>query len=193
MPLVIADTYACAYRFVLDSVQSAEWTFGVRTLSNDPEAIAANLEDSWDELDGAISNQVALTSVAVTPLDGTSATTIIPSEKVGAFSGAPVTDSVAMVVTFRTGTAGRSHRGRAYIPGLATAALEDDSCTWKTSNVSGMKTDFEAWNAAILAASETLEHVVISRVLEDAFGVVGYTARAKIGTQRRRLTGGVIF
>jgi len=132
-------------------------------------------------------------SCAITPLDGTSATHVEPATVTGAFSGTLVPDQVAMVVTFRTALAGRSHRGRAYIPGLPTAALDSSGYLWSVTNTDGMTSDFGDWQSAMATSTSSMTHGVLSRSLGVITPVTSYQARRQIATQRRRLTGGVIF
>jgi hypothetical protein len=195
MPLpVVTDGFYAAYRFTLDDAQSAEWTLAFTTAETDVTQMALDLISAWaSELAGAISNQVNLVSVLVQPLDGTSAAHVEPAEEVGGFSGEPVPDNVAMVVTFRTALAGRSHRGRAYIPGVATAALDSNNYQWGASNTSAMSSDFDNWQSAIATSTSSMTHGVLSRTLGVITPVTSYQARRTLATQRRRVTGGVIF
>jgi hypothetical protein len=75
----------------------------------------------------------SVTDIAITPLDGVSATThgapITPAHWTGQ-NGAAFTPAVAIVIKIGTGLRGRSHRGRLFLPfvndGVLTNGLLDD-------------------------------------------------------------------
>lgn len=100
--------------------------------------------------------------------------------------------NAALVVTFRTGLAGRSFRGRNYIGGLPLVMDDPNHFT-------------DAFAAALQAAyatlptvldTLTLTHVVASRWINGvlrttgaATPVTGYTVNDQVDSQRRRLAG----
>lgn len=193
MPLpVITDGYYCAYQFVLDDAQSAETTFSVTAPSTTAADVAADIRDAWaSSIKNAQVPETNLAKVSVTPLDGVSTATVLPVNVVGTNSNTALTDQIACVVTLRTGVAGRSNRGRMYWPGLGDDALSGDGYTFGTSFLAGFQSAVDDWHDAMTATGETLG--VLSRVLSSFREVTSLEARRPIATQRRRLTGGVIF
>ena len=195
MPLpIVTDGIYCAYRFVLNTAQSAEWTFALLSTESDMITLGDDLQSYWgDTIAPNIHESCVLSSVAMTPLDGSAATTVVPTEVAGGYSaGVASVDSLAMVVTFRTPLAGRSHRGRAYIPAVPNDALAN-RYQWSTANAGAMNDAFNDWRVAMFSRSISCVHGVLSRALSSITPVTAYQARTAIATQRRRLTGGVIF
>jgi hypothetical protein len=97
-----------------------------------------------------------------------------------------------MTVTFLTGVAGRSYRGRNYIPALPSAAGATDR-TWTNAAVAAVNSAYETFDLALPGVDS--EHVVLSRANEGAprvsgvaTPVIGYRANVQMFTQRRRLT-----
>jgi hypothetical protein len=193
MPLpVISDGYYCAYRFTLVNAQSAEVTFSVTAPSTTAADVADDIEAAWaSSIKNAQSDSTMLVSTSVTPLDGTAAATITPVNITGTNTEDPVPDSIAAIVTLRTGLAGRSNRGRMYWPGMGVDMLSGDGYTLDSSFITGFQSAVDSWHSAMSGTSETLG--VLSRALSSFREVTSLEVRRTIGTQRRRLTGGVIF
>lgn len=125
-----------------------------------------------DSISGAVFDQPLAITGAIT-------TTCVPSQ-------------VAMTVTFLTGVAGRSYRGRNYIPALPVVEL-NNAQTWGPTIVGLMQGYYETFDVALAAVDA--EHVVLSRfnggaprVSGVATPVIGYRANVPVFTQRRRLT-----
>jgi hypothetical protein len=119
-----------------------------------------------------------------TPLDGVSATSVITHASAGTDANTAMPASVALVVTLRTATRGRSFRGRVYtgpycqdanVGGVPTAAT-----------VTGIATQ---WNrfATITLPGSGVALVVASYHLALATDVTACTADSRWDTQRRRL------
>lgn len=116
----------------------------------------------------------------------------LPLAVPGGGLGTAVPNQVAMTVTFLTGVAGRSFRGRNYVAGLPAGTLADQR-TWDTGETGAIQAIYEGFDGALPAADS--EHVVLSR---QALGnpretgvatpVIGYRANPQVYTQRRRLT-----
>jgi hypothetical protein len=193
MPLpTITDGYYCAYRFKLFGVQSAEVTFSVTAPSTTAADVGADIISAWA---GSIKNaQVetcTLVSASVTALDGTAAAVIVPSGVDGTNTNDGVTDSLAVISTLRTGIAGRSNRGRIYWPGLGTDMLSVNGYTIDPTFKTGFQSAVDDWHDAMTGTGETLG--VLSRKLSSFREVTALEVRDVIGTQRRRLTGGLLF
>lgn len=115
-----------------------------------------------------------------------------PLTQVGSSAGVAVPNQVATTVTFLTGVAGRSYRGRNYVPGATNGALADQK-TFTDGYLADILSVYEGMDTHL--ASAAAEHVVLSRFLDKApresghaQAVIGYRVNAPIHTQRRRLT-----
>lgn len=115
-----------------------------------------------------------------------------PLTAVGSEGNTPVANQVAMTVTFLTGIAGRSYRGRNYVAGWRTQNLLNP--TTFNSDICGIVAGiYETFDGALPAVSAS--HVVLSRFLDKsprelghAQDIIGYRANTQVHTQRRRLT-----
>lgn len=119
-----------------------------------------------------------------TPLDGTSAQTVITHILAGLSAGDPLPVSIALVVTLRTLLRGRSHRGRVYtgpydevsnLAGNPVAAI-----------VAGVAVQWQRFVDVALAGSG-VSLVVASYRLVSADNVSTCTVDSRWDTQRRRL------
>lgn len=111
----------------------------------------------------------------------------------GSFGVAALPGNVTMAVAFKTGLAGRSNRGRNYIPCLAESQVTGNTIS------AGTVTAFQdAYNALLteLAASD-FTWVIVSRVADHVVRAVGVTnpvitaliTDIFVDSMRRRLTG----
>jgi hypothetical protein len=191
MPLpVISNGYYWQIRGVLHSTQFAEITGCVLQDSTDAGAVGELVGGAFDdEVMPSLSQDFAHISTLVTPLDGTSASIDTPSESVGGDGNPAVPDNCASGVTLRTNFAGRSKRGRWYIPGTPVNQIDGDPSLWKTGWVSELQGDVDNFLGAIQTATADL--AVLSRTDSVATVVTSLTVRRQIRTQRRRLTGGL--
>jgi hypothetical protein len=194
MPLpVITNGFYCAYRTVQGGVQSAEQTFTVESGTGMSTAdVAGILETAWgDNIDAVTSNFTALTSISVQPLDGVSSADVYPAEGTGTVTGDALPASICMITTLRTGEAGRSKRGRIFWGGMTSTQLATSHEQWSATTVSNWQGAVDTWLSDLAGEGLTLE--VLSRELGVGTTVSTIVARSYIGTQRRRLTGGIIF
>lgn len=98
-----------------------------------------------------------------------------------------ITDSASSPLgSIRTATAGRSFRGRFYVPALTPAQFEDDTLT--TDNV-GLLSDIGTILLEIVSRVVGAKLGVPSRKLGVITQAVAVLARAVIGSQRRRRKG----
>lgn len=191
MPLpTVTDGYYCQIRGALHSTQFAEVTLTVVAADTNPADVGALVGGAWDdEVMPHLSEDYAHTSTLVTPLDGTSTGTETPSETVGGNGNPAVPDQVAIGVTLRSTDAGRSNRGRWYIPGAPSTQVDSDPSLWKTSFVEQEQADVDNFMSAMATGGADLQ--VLSRVLAGVIAVNLLVVRRQIRTQRRRLTGGL--
>lgn len=123
-----------------------------------------------------------LQDATYTPLDGSSASTLVSWTGAGTDAGALIPAEVAYVLSFRTGLRGARHRGRVYIAGgdvnsLASGLILD---TYR----SGVVSNYAAFITAITAAN--WQHVVASYKFAQATTVTSVLMDAKPDVQRRR-------
>ena len=118
-----------------------------------------------------------------TPLDGTTASTVITHALVGAQAGDAMPASVALVVTLRTALRGRSHRGRVY-QGPWTEVTNGAGGTPSSTQVGFVAGQWTAFLAALSGSGVSL--VVASYLHSTAENVVSCTVDQRWDTQRRR-------
>jgi hypothetical protein len=106
----------------------------------------------------------------------------------GATETAP---QVALVTTFKSGTAGRSGRGRAYLGGLASEHLTADSTKWNFTTLTDLPLVWDKYFDELETLDSGGNQVVYSRARDEAalssiFVVNSRESKTRIGTQRRR-------
>ena len=149
--------------------------------------------DAWAAMvaeHGVISSDYTAQSVNVLLLDGSSATTsVIPAgwAIAGGNVGASVPAQVAMIFTLRTALGGRSHRGRIYVAGLPTGAVDPDSTQWVASGMSDFQDMADTFVTALGPGPNGCQLVVASYALASSASVTSAVARRYFGTQRRRV------
>lgn len=185
MPLpVITDTYRCALHWTHTGGQTAINVIHVRRLAGTASAVATQIDTAaaagmW----GQIVNGATMTKLTVTPLDGTSASFELATSGAkwtGTAGAVDFIPQVAEVVTLKTGTRGRSTRGRVYLPFIGESAVSNGSIT-------GAAATQTAWNT-FLSTMNTASYpvVVASYKLAARFDVTSIVVQIIAGTQRRR-------
>jgi hypothetical protein len=125
--------------------------------------------------------------------EGAEATTPAPSNTHGAF-GVQVSNNVSFCVSFRSGVAGRSNRGRNYLPGIPAAAL----ATANTFDTGWVGDILSAYSAVATDMSDLgFQHVIASRYHNGVVRPSGQTQNVTsylavdniVDSQRRRLPG----
>lgn len=138
-------------------------------------------------------NSVHYTNIHLRDLGSVSGAVFdLPLTATGSQNVPPVQNQVAMTVTFLTGVAGRSYRGRNYLPSLPAGSLVSPT-TWDSGLAALLDTVYETFDLALPAVDS--QHCVLSRFLDKsprvtghAQPVIGYRANTPVYTQRRRLT-----
>lgn len=131
--------------------------------------------------------QINALSVNLTPPVSSQYTTGLPLQGTQASDALPSPN--ALVVTLRTQYAGRSYRGRQYIPGLAeglsTGSIEDGA------TVSAIQTYYDDLVAGIGAGGSSTDYQwgVYSRKVPVFTPITSTLVRSTLGTQRRRRPG----
>lgn len=112
----------------------------------------------------------------------------------GTSAGNATPNNAAAVITFGTGSRGRSYRGRSYFCGIPYSAL-DSSTAFSPTYIAALASDYSAGLAA-WASSHGLIHSVFSRFHNGVARTTGistpvtsYSMDANIDSQRRRLAG----
>jgi hypothetical protein len=191
MPLpAITNGYYAQIRSVLHSSQFAEVTMCFVASSTTSADLGQLIGDTWhDEVMGNLSADYFLTSVLVTKLDTVSAGVDTGFAIAGGDGNGALPDQVALGVTLQTGLAGRSRRGRWYIPGIPNNQVDGDPSLFKSTYVATMQGNVDSFMSAMATGGAELQ--VLSRAIPDAQPVTSLLVRRQIRTQRRRLTGGI--
>lgn len=159
-------------------------------------AVVSNVLAAWDELIAEIMGQyVSLVQVSARALDAANApsTIITPALPLaGALAGVPLPLHSCVVVTFRSGLAGRSFRGRLFHTGMVQNNLFTQT-QWTAAVAAAVGTQYNAFLTTF--QTESLgEHVVISTqqggitlAEGDPTPITSYVGRVNIGTQRGRV------
>jgi hypothetical protein len=133
-----------------------------------------------------------LLDVTVLPLDGSSASGSsdfsAADNQTGVLSGPTLPPNACGVLTLRTDTRGRSHRGRIYLGGIAQSSLNSNQQTFTTTFVSAAETYAYNFRANLAGESAALDLCVASYMLASSSLVTSIVARNYVGTQRRRTT-----
>jgi hypothetical protein len=169
-----------------------------------PSQISASVRSAWGIYRAVIVDDVTVIELRwkfMTPvqLDGN---IIQPTagQEAGAHGGDAVNSMLALVTTFRTGTAGKRHRGRCYTFGLPGGSLVDNLNKASGTYMTEFGTMWAAWAAAYDDATGTdthLAHGIYSRLIggTSPYTVAGWQAVTQyvphviLGTQRRRREG----
>jgi hypothetical protein len=105
---------------------------------------------------------------------------------VGAATNQPEAIQVAGLTTWRTGLAGRQHRGRTYIPGIEQGHINTLGTQWNSSFVTTGQACVTAFLSLIQASAHVNQLVVYSRWHNSMSPVTSAVFRNYFGTQRRR-------
>jgi len=109
---------------------------------------------------------------------------------VGSLAEEPLSNNVALVVSFKTGLVGRSLRGRVYMPGLTENQLTGNDVT--TGAATGLVTGWSNLNSFVGAQGFALQVASFRnngapRVSALLTPVTNYNVTTRVDTQRRRL------
>lgn len=107
------------------------------------------------------------------------------ASQAGTASTSPCPDQCALVVTQLTGVPGRSHRGRAYLPGPATGALVAGQLN--TPTPATVAAAYMAWLQAVADEATTPAVAsVLSSTLSSAGHITFVRVDSRLDVQRRR-------
>lgn len=147
------------------------------------ELDAAADPSMWNE----VVPSASVTDIAVTPLDGVTATTHFVPATPGNWVGQNGTDfapACAQVIKLGTGLRGRSHRGRVFVPFQNQLAYTDGLLSSGTA--SARSAAWSEFNADLETGTHNLTMTVASYKLGTQQPVVSWTCELPLGTQRRR-------
>lgn len=158
-----------------------------------PIGIATEVGAAWG-FSGSIkslqSNQLRYDNISVQPYDGVSAPTdvVVPSFSGGIGGAAFVPSSVqtSWIVTLRTLTAGRSHRGRMFISGLPSVYTNQEGTQWDSSRAALHQGVADVFYARMNTGPLIDAWVVYSHKLNAKSNVSSVVSRTYLGSQRRR-------
>lgn len=121
MPAV-GPVYQMTYQMSQEG-QTVENVLHFRTLTGTetPAQIRTSAEFYLTAISPGISNQVIFTAIVIkqmTPIAFDQTVAPPATTSTGANSSDPINNTLALILTKRTGVAGKKHRGRIYIPGI---------------------------------------------------------------------------
>lgn len=165
-----------------------------------PAAVAAAAQQFWVFLQNIQATAVVYTAMIVkqmTPL-AFDEQIVLPGTATGAVASAQFNNVISAVITKRTGTAGKSHRGRMYIGGIPlTFATDPNKLNTTGATALGTFTGNVMARYGPSGTDPTIQLILYSRAiggtspftLAGAQPVTGLDAQIVFGTQRRRRVG----
>lgn len=154
------------------------------------EEIAINVADTLNNIPGisqVASNQAAMRLVTVRVKEA-SGDISIHEETVnipGTNAGAVAPPQVSVLIQKSTGLAGRSKRGRMYIPAIVETQIDDGGLI-VAANLAGMQTAADNFLADLTTNGVDM-YLLHDDPLEPATRVTALNVAPKVATQRRRL------
>lgn len=185
MPLpIIADTYRLALNWTGPSGSHAVNVMHLRKAATTAAAIAATMDanvttNMWSN----VTASALVTSLQVTPLDGTSATYILATSGAkwtGPAGAGDFVPAAAAIVSLRSVLRGRSNRGRLYLPFQAELNMSNGVL----SSVALAQTAWNNWLTAMVAAGA--QPVIASYLHGTQHDIASINLELILGTQRRR-------
>jgi hypothetical protein len=179
----IADTYRVVFNWNVDNIVNVtHFHADEKTPKLIYDAIEAHVTDNmWS----TNLNSHKITSVEVTPLDGTGATytkTTDASSKWGGTLSGDAIMNCASVLSQHTVFRGPANRGRMFIGPMAEGALSNGIIN--TATRGAMESAWTTFQIAMIGAD--IQHVVASYRHQTAITVLNYSVREAAGTMRRR-------
>lgn len=181
---VIPDVYRVAFNWTGPGGTHAVNVMHFLKASTTAAAVASTIDanvtaNMWNN----VSLSASVTSLVVTPLDGTSSSytlTTTGAKWTGPQATSAYVPAAANVIKLQSTLRGRSNRGRIYLPfqseGGMTNGVNDNTALSQT-----------AWNNFLTAmTTAALQPVIASYLHANQHVVSAYTVESAIGTQRRR-------
>jgi len=153
-----------------------------------PEQLATDLDaQATGSMWGCIVPSASVSDIAITPLDGSTATShytpATPAHWVGQ-NGTDFVPQVAAIIKLTTGLRGRSHRGRLFLPFIEEGAISNGLLLSATR--SGVEGAWQDFGDHMLATAHVWALGVASYKLATFEGASTITCEGVLGTQRRR-------
>lgn len=179
---IIADTYRCALNWRHTNGQTAANVIHIRKAASTAAAVAAGIDANvtaamWQPL----SNGASVQEVRVTPLDGSTATTILAvtgAKWTGGTAG-DYTPAAAVLISLRTPFRGRSYRGRLFLPYLTETYQSNGSldATARSNAQTAWDTFYSALNAGgflwvVASYKLAIANSATARIVESAIATM---------------------
>lgn len=166
--------------------------------------IGGDLKTFWGYLRAMIQHDYTLTYMAVKRVTPVALDTFfVPAtagQEQGAATGGGVNSTIAAVITLRTGTSGKRHRGRMYLAPVDSGNCDTDGCRLSAGGLANYNTALTNIKNLVDDATGTALYVALgiySRLIggTNPFTVAGWQAVTQfvtqpiLGNQRRRRLG----
>jgi len=188
---VIADTFRCALNWTTSGGQIAVNVIHIHTVTSGKTA--ADVDEVLEDQVGSnlwlsVSSTAQVTDIAITPLDGVSATQhFVPAVPAG-WTGGQAGDfspATAAIVKIPTDQRGRSKRGRVFLPFTGESVMANGVLDNTTR--SSMETQWNTFQAALKADPDTPCFIcVASYKLASQREPLALSVEHLLATQRRR-------
>ena len=187
---VIADTYRTALTWTDATGQSAVNVMHFRWLlgTNDTDGLMTFLNGAVTaNMWLPVCSDSVVTDVAITPLDGISATQHYAPTTPAHWTGGNPADfspATAVIVKLTTPLRGRSHRGRVFLPLISENIISDGRLNSTTA--ANVTTAWEAFRTHSPVSGEQFGLVIASYKLASGELVGNVLCETVLATQRRR-------
>lgn len=153
--------------------------------STDPVSLGESLGGTFSSaMFGCMHSSFNLDSLAVLPLDGATATVVVPVSGVTGGGSGDTVIPAAGLVSLRTAHRGPSGRGRVYLGPVSEGVSGGGAL--ESSVVTSMQTAWNTFRTDLATADVPSTLVVASYVHAVANSLVSCTVETLMGTQRRR-------
>lgn len=185
------------YKFAVSgnfaSAVGSEWTctFAGQSSNTDLEGLASDAADAWM---GAFSplmvGDANYLHAAATHLADSAIGEVTLSGVHGGIDGVgTVPAETCVVFSWRTGTPGRSGRGRMYLPYVpGTDVSTTEPARWLADAISSYQTSAGDFNTFLIEGGSAINQCVNSHLHLALYPVTGAVVNPVIGSQRRRRT-----
>jgi hypothetical protein len=190
---IIVGVYRCAIEQAIGASSIANVVHVQAPGTPTAAAVAQEVAFAWGKTGGLSvlqSSQLQYLNVHCTPLDGSSPSAdhdfSLANHVGGTQAAASVPVNVCLILSLLTNTRGRSKRGRMYLPGVVQTQVDAPASRWSSGTLTAAVTEWNVWQAQLLAGASLLKQVVASYKLATAFPITTVVARQDFGTQRDR-------
>jgi hypothetical protein len=147
----------------------------------------------WSRFSPGLSGQVTVQGATIRDTSGPGGISFDvgpPASPGGGAAGTMALAAASYVIQWRTGTGGRSGRGRSYLPGVMPIDVQTDGRTLQPTAVTTWKGRADGYIADLFAASGALtglDPAVLSFTKGQASEILTSTVPPVLGIQRRRM------